>query len=438
MGGGEQMKTRHNPMNLTRVEFLAAPKTRWGSGRRKGLMPLLFSLLCIVSYLGAPAMAQEIDIELCASRRSVDACSRLISKSESDGNNPAHFYAIRGTIWDAQGKAQRANEDYRRAIALTSEERIVKQGDRIACSSPRYLRLLENQPAANRRQLEREAIDNGECIFLRKGQRVISGPNLFDVPFRFPGKQKIWWVYDKVFRSTLEELDTLARLEALQKEFDAGQKHRAKPQLELKSNSPLPAWRPLQSKRPLQTKKFITSPQLVFAISQEVVWGVIGQNKQGQPTVQGSAVAVAQRHLLTNCHVAAEAAQILLVRKGIRIKAELTAADPKTDRCILKVDSPLQMFVGGIREFASMAVGERVYTIGSPRGLEHTLGEGLISGLRVAKGRRLVQTSAPISPGSSGGGLFDGDGNLVGITTFMLKDSQALNFAIPAEDFWDR
>jgi S1-C subfamily serine protease len=46
-----------------------------------------------------------------------------------------------------------------------------------------------------------------------------------------------------------------------------------------------------------------------------------------------------------------------------------------------------------------------------------------------------VQTSAPISPGSSGGGLFDAQANLVGITTFMLEDSQNLNFAIAGEEF---
>jgi len=46
-----------------------------------------------------------------------------------------------------------------------------------------------------------------------------------------------------------------------------------------------------------------------------------------------------------------------------------------------------------------------------------------------------VQTSAPKSSGSSGGGLFDTQGNLIGITTFMLKDSQNLNFAIAAEEY---
>ena len=91
---------------------------------------------------------------------------------------------------------------------------------------------------------------------------------------------------------------------------------------------------------------------------------------------------------------------------------------------------------GGLRNFEELRVGESVYTIGSPSSLESTLGQGIVSGLRTVEGRHLVQTTAQISPGSSGGGLFDGAGNLVGITRFTLKNSQGLNFAIAAEDYF--
>jgi S1-C subfamily serine protease len=60
----------------------------------------------------------------------------------------------------------------------------------------------------------------------------------------------------------------------------------------------------------------------------------------------------------------------------------------------------------------------------------------LISGLRAKDDIALIQTTAPISPGSSGGGLFDERGNLVGITTFLLQGGQQLNFAVAAESFW--
>lgn len=69
-----------------------------------------------------------------------------------------------------------------------------------------------------------------------------------------------------------------------------------------------------------------------------------------------------------------------------------------------------------------------------PRGLELTLSDGLISGLRNGADGSIdrIQTTAPISPGSSGGGLFDQEGRLVGITTFQLKEGQNLNFALLA------
>ncbi|HET6521786.1 MAG TPA: trypsin-like peptidase domain-containing protein [Geminicoccaceae bacterium] len=92
--------------------------------------------------------------------------------------------------------------------------------------------------------------------------------------------------------------------------------------------------------------------------------------------------------------------------------------------------------VGGVRPFDSLRVGEAVYTLGSPSGLELTLAHGLISGLRRINGANLIQTTAPISRGSSGGGLFDARGNLAGITTWFLSEGQQLNFAIAAQDYW--
>jgi serine protease Do len=79
---------------------------------------------------------------------------------------------------------------------------------------------------------------------------------------------------------------------------------------------------------------------------------------------------------------------------------------------------------------------ERVYTVGNPSGLSKTPGEGLISGLREHNDIRYVQITAPISAGSSGGALVDSQGALVGITSFLLKDAQNINFAIAAEDYW--
>ncbi len=149
---------------------------------------------------------------------------------------------------------------------------------------------------------------------------------------------------------------------------------------------------------------------------------------------QGSAVAVSPTVLLTKCHVVDDSSSIILTQKVAKLKATLISADVDADRCILQSERPLAAYTP-IRPYDDLNIGERVYSIGAPAGLELTMSDGLLYGKRTLSGRRLVQTTAPISPGSSGGGLFDEAGNLVGITTFRLKDSENLNFAISAQDY---
>lgn len=79
-----------------------------------------------------------------------------------------------------------------------------------------------------------------------------------------------------------------------------------------------------------------------------------------------------------------------------------------------------------------MKVGEDVATIGSPGGLENTISTGIVSGLRSLSGEHdYIQMTAPISPGSSGGPLLNTNGEVIGITTFLVRGGQNLNFCIP-------
>lgn len=149
---------------------------------------------------------------------------------------------------------------------------------------------------------------------------------------------------------------------------------------------------------------------------------------------QGSAVAVSDSELLTNCHILGTAAGAILERDGQRIMSRLVSANPADDRCILKSDTPLKKWVR-VRPYADIKTGERAFTIGAPQGFELSIAEGIVSSKRIMDGDRLLQTSAPISKGSSGGGLFDAQGNLLGITTWIRKDAQNLNFAIAAEEY---
>jgi len=143
---------------------------------------------------------------------------------------------------------------------------------------------------------------------------------------------------------------------------------------------------------------------------------------------------VSAHFLLTNCHLFETPGPIVVGQQEEAGTVTLFAADPKRDRCWLY--SRLLQFepVSGVRSFESLVVGEPVYSIGAPKGLEATLGPGVVSGKRDVK---VIQTNAPISHGSSGGALFDAFGNLVGITTFSRVESQALNFCLSTDIYWE-
>jgi S1-C subfamily serine protease len=159
-------------------------------------------------------------------------------------------------------------------------------------------------------------------------------------------------------------------------------------------------------------------------------------------TAQGSAVATSQTELLTNCHVLQDARKIVIKQGTSEWPVRISRAEPASDRCVLAVTTTQLTPIASVRPYHALEVGEAVYTLGSPVGLELTLGSGIISGRREEDGRPYIQMTAPISPGSSGGGLFDARGNLIGITTMVLvgreRVNQALNFAIPADVFWQK
>jgi S1-C subfamily serine protease len=86
-----------------------------------------------------------------------------------------------------------------------------------------------------------------------------------------------------------------------------------------------------------------------------------------------------------------------------------------------------------------LKVGQRVYAIGHPLGLENTLTKGIVSAVgRHIKGARYIQTDAPINPGNSGGPLFNEFAQVVGINTLVFRESQGLGFAIPVADILGR
>ena len=153
---------------------------------------------------------------------------------------------------------------------------------------------------------------------------------------------------------------------------------------------------------------------------------------------QGSAVLIAPGRFVTNCHVLARGKHFVVSRRENKImeRAVLVHFDQSKDLCELDLAQPKPGFDKPV-ELAppdSLQIGQSVFAIGSPRGMELSISNGIVSGFRDAPGGvKMIQTTAAVSRGSSGGGLFDDAGRLVGITTLMAKDAQNMNFAIAAK-----
>ena len=191
-----------------------------------------------------------------------------------------------------------------------------------------------------------------------------------------------------------------------------------------------PSWT-IPASRPSRALRYSLAPSELFRRLSPSVYTVSTLSSQG------SAVAISSSELVTSCHVVVKDRTVALINGTTTLKADVVGADPATDRCLLRVQDGELVPVSGLRDYTTLIIGEAVYTIGSPHGLANTLGAGLLSGLRTGDDKsEYIQITAPLSAGSSGGGLFDDRGNLIGVTSFTIRDSQNLNFAIAASQFW--
>ncbi len=146
----------------------------------------------------------------------------------------------------------------------------------------------------------------------------------------------------------------------------------------------------------------------------------------------GSGFFVGKNIIVTNYHVIAGSsiAYCYLSNSTIKFKIDgYLASDKESDLILLQV-SGLNMPKVKMSEIA-VSPGQKVYVIGSPIGLPATISDGIVSGLREFKGIKLIQITAPISHGSSGGPVLNSQGEVVGISVGQMNDGQNLNFAIP-------
>ena len=165
----------------------------------------------------------------------------------------------------------------------------------------------------------------------------------------------------------------------------------------------------------------------------------------------GSGIVISSDgYIVTNDHVVMQNGQVaqtieVTFTSGEKIKGTVVGADPKTDVAVIKV-SKTGLSVATFAPLSGVKVGQYSVAIGSPLDFSNSVDLGIVSGLNRTLPQatpagtdyvNLIQTDAPISPGDSGGGLFDATGRVVGMNVAYLPPSQtgavAIGFAIPSE-----
>ena len=176
-------------------------------------------------------------------------------------------------------------------------------------------------------------------------------------------------------------------------------------------------------------------PELVRRIKPSAV-AIQTFDSKGEPLSRGSGFFIDGDRVVTNRHVIESA-----VRAEIHSSAGATypvkgvlAVDDEGDLALLKVDTPPGTARPLTLERTSPQEGESVVVIGNPFGLEGSVTNGIVSAVRdIPTYGRIIQITAPISPGSSGSPVVNMRGQVLGVATLQISGGQSVNFAIPAE-----
>jgi S1-C subfamily serine protease len=180
-----------------------------------------------------------------------------------------------------------------------------------------------------------------------------------------------------------------------------------------------------------------TPAQLFEALAPAVV--TLNTRMRGDREARGGGTGFfidRQGTIVTNHHVIdqAHSVEVRTYDNTVIREVELLYSDASVDLAILRVTPPEHQVVAPLGNSESVRVGERVISIGNPLGLDFTLTDGLVSARRVWEGKPMIQMSTPVSPGNSGGPLFNLRGEVVGVTTAQIgayARGQNLNLAVP-------
>lgn len=151
----------------------------------------------------------------------------------------------------------------------------------------------------------------------------------------------------------------------------------------------------------------------------------------------GTGFFVGDSLILTNYHVVRNATSLRIeLQDGATLQsAAVVRTDPTHDLALLSVRYKGKALRLPNRDI--IAQGSRVFALGHPEGLAYTFSEGIVSSIREIDGIHVLQITAPLSPGSSGGPIINDRGEVVGISTAVLTVGQNLNFAVSAPDIRD-
>ncbi len=224
-------------------------------------------------------------------------------------------------------------------------------------------------------------------------------------------------------------------------------------QLEPQETDPEPTPATVEARGDLSTAEQTTveifrnaSPSVVFITKLEVQMDPFRRNAMAIPAGTGSGfVWDRQGHIVTNFHViaGADGARVTLSDQSVW-PAELVGAYPDKDLAVLRIEAPEDKLPPlPVGSSSDLVVGQHVFAIGNPFGLDQTLSTGVISGLGreiMSMSRRpiqgVVQTDAAINPGNSGGPLLDSAGRVVGVNTAIYSPSggsAGVGFAVPID-----
>jgi tetratricopeptide (TPR) repeat protein len=176
------------------------------------------------------------------------------------------------------------------------------------------------------------------------------------------------------------------------------------------------------------------SPENLYSKCKESVITILTFDSNRAPLGQGSGFIVGKNRVVTNYHVAAGSSSASVVFSDgsmAPVTAVVAGSGPK-DLVLIEAATGNRAALA-IGNEVQLKVGETIYAIGTPRGLTSSLSSGLVSAFRQDQGEFLIQITASIAPGSSGGPLLNSRGQVVGVTSSRLKDG-SFGFAVGAGD----